>query len=305
MGTSFAVAHASGVAALLWSLHPDWSAGQVRAAMVKSARDLGPAGPDPEYGHGLLDAAAAVAITQIDAEALPDGEPVPAVQPALQLPATVTRDIAITAVQAPGKAPLGTALSMVVTVTNQSDQTEHVAVTLSDRATGVTLGPTLVDIAAGASLPISFETVAVGPIGEHAWVARATFAGGADGHPEDNEHTEVVTVEQGALGLTLKPGKPAYRRSERIHLSLQATDAKGPVARLRVRISLLNPEGQTVFRWTALTNTKGQALVSLPGSMLRVSEGLYRAEAEAEQSKSLPSGSYPPTTTFTTFEVVR
>ena len=43
-----------GLAALLWSRHPDWPAGRVRAALRQSAHDLGPPGPDGETGYGLL-----------------------------------------------------------------------------------------------------------------------------------------------------------------------------------------------------------------------------------------------------------
>ncbi len=53
-GTSAAAPQAAGVAAVLWSAHPDWAAAQVRAALTKSAHDLGPEGFDTETGHGLI-----------------------------------------------------------------------------------------------------------------------------------------------------------------------------------------------------------------------------------------------------------
>jgi hypothetical protein len=53
-GTSAAAPQAAGVAALLWSLHPDWTANQVRTTLCRSARDLGPPGPDAETGFGLI-----------------------------------------------------------------------------------------------------------------------------------------------------------------------------------------------------------------------------------------------------------
>jgi subtilisin family serine protease len=53
-GTSAAAPQAAAVAALLWSRHPDWNAGQVRAALLASARDLGPPGHDWETGYGRI-----------------------------------------------------------------------------------------------------------------------------------------------------------------------------------------------------------------------------------------------------------
>jgi serine protease len=59
-GTSMATPHVSGLAALLIShgvVRPD----QVAQAIEATARDLGPAGWDPEYGWGFIDAEAALA----------------------------------------------------------------------------------------------------------------------------------------------------------------------------------------------------------------------------------------------------
>ncbi len=53
-GTSAAAPQAAGLAALLWSLHPNWTANRIRAALRRSARDLGPPGPDTETGYGLV-----------------------------------------------------------------------------------------------------------------------------------------------------------------------------------------------------------------------------------------------------------
>ena len=61
-GTSVSAAYASGVAALIWSEYPGWSAAQVRSRLESSARDLGTSGWDQYFGHGRVDAAAAVGI---------------------------------------------------------------------------------------------------------------------------------------------------------------------------------------------------------------------------------------------------
>src|SRR5262249_28520929 len=53
-GTSAAAPQAAGLAALLWSRNPGWTANQMRKALEKSARDLGPVGHDSETGYGLI-----------------------------------------------------------------------------------------------------------------------------------------------------------------------------------------------------------------------------------------------------------
>ncbi|MBM3270790.1 MAG: S8 family serine peptidase, partial [Candidatus Sericytochromatia bacterium] len=50
----------AGVAALLKSRDKRMTPAQVRDRLMKTARDLGPAGFDPHHGAGLVDAAAAV-----------------------------------------------------------------------------------------------------------------------------------------------------------------------------------------------------------------------------------------------------
>ena len=60
-GTSMATPHAAGAAALLWRLHPNATAAEIRRRLVHAVDDLGPAGRDPWFGHGRLNLLAAVA----------------------------------------------------------------------------------------------------------------------------------------------------------------------------------------------------------------------------------------------------
>jgi serine protease len=55
-GTSFSTPHVSAVAALIWSKYPKKSNEAVRTALQTGALDLGPAGRDPAYGFGLVQA---------------------------------------------------------------------------------------------------------------------------------------------------------------------------------------------------------------------------------------------------------
>lgn len=58
-GTSFSSPHVAGAMALLFSAFPDLSVPQLEAVLNSSATDRGTAGPDNNYGHGLLNAFAA------------------------------------------------------------------------------------------------------------------------------------------------------------------------------------------------------------------------------------------------------
>lgn len=53
-GTSASSPQAAGLAALIWSKHPDWNARQVRAALCRAAIDINPPGHDFETGFGRL-----------------------------------------------------------------------------------------------------------------------------------------------------------------------------------------------------------------------------------------------------------
>ena len=59
-GTSFSSAYVSGLAALVLQRNPALKPGEVRAVLMKTARDLGPPGPDDQFGAGEADAFAAV-----------------------------------------------------------------------------------------------------------------------------------------------------------------------------------------------------------------------------------------------------
>lgn len=59
-GTSFAAPIVSGVAALMWSVHPEMRPAVLRQLLLDSAVDLGPAGRDVSFGEGRVDALAAV-----------------------------------------------------------------------------------------------------------------------------------------------------------------------------------------------------------------------------------------------------
>jgi subtilisin family serine protease len=60
LGTSASAPHAAAIAALLLEANPSLTFEQIRNALTSTAIDLGPAGPDTVFGHGRIDALAAV-----------------------------------------------------------------------------------------------------------------------------------------------------------------------------------------------------------------------------------------------------
>lgn len=73
-GTSFAAPIVSGVAALCWSVNPDLRPSSITDILSASAVDLGDEGFDDKFGHGLVDAAAAVELA-LETTELPDDAP--------------------------------------------------------------------------------------------------------------------------------------------------------------------------------------------------------------------------------------
>jgi type VII secretion-associated serine protease mycosin len=59
-GTSYAAPFVSGVATLVQSLYPAATASEIVSQLLRTARDAGALGVDSRYGHGVLDALAAV-----------------------------------------------------------------------------------------------------------------------------------------------------------------------------------------------------------------------------------------------------
>lgn len=73
-GTSGAAPIVSGIAALVMAAHPELDVANVINRIVSTARDAGAPGPDPIYGFGLVDAAAAVGASVPTVTANPMGE---------------------------------------------------------------------------------------------------------------------------------------------------------------------------------------------------------------------------------------
>ncbi len=75
-GTSQATPHVAGLAALIWSKYPAYTAAQVWNRITSTAVDLGTAGTDISFGAGRIDVKAALGITLASAN-----EPAAPLQP--------------------------------------------------------------------------------------------------------------------------------------------------------------------------------------------------------------------------------
>ncbi|MFG2406219.1 S8 family serine peptidase [Streptomyces brevispora] len=99
-GTSMATPHVAGAAAVVRQAHPDWTAQQVKAALVSSARNGGKVGGADETGGGVLDVFGAVNQKVVSAPAVQAGSynwPQDASdRTTVQVPFTNTGDSAVT-----------------------------------------------------------------------------------------------------------------------------------------------------------------------------------------------------------------
>ena len=80
LGTSFAAAYVSGLAALMIERHPQLGAAELRTIVMQTARDLGAPGRDDLFGAGVADAFGAVSAVQGTAAVA--AAPAPAPEPA-------------------------------------------------------------------------------------------------------------------------------------------------------------------------------------------------------------------------------
>ena len=74
-GTSFSSPMTAGLAALIYSINPDFTPAEVESYIFSTAVDLGSVGDDDEYGHGRIDAGAAV-VAAMDSFGTPNIPPV-------------------------------------------------------------------------------------------------------------------------------------------------------------------------------------------------------------------------------------
>jgi subtilisin family serine protease len=81
-GTSMSAPLVSGLVALMKSVRPDLSPDEVESLLKGTAHDLGSAGPDPQFGYGQIDAAAAVNAAAAYVRPVPPPAPAPAPLPA-------------------------------------------------------------------------------------------------------------------------------------------------------------------------------------------------------------------------------
>jgi subtilisin len=210
-GTSASCPHVAGVAALVLSTSPGASNAQVRTLLEGTARDLGPAGWDPGFGYGLVDAYAAVS-----AAASP-----------------VQYDAAVTAISAPDSAVIGDLVQVAVTVANAGTDVVSFDVSLAESPDGTAFpDQSVLNLAPGDMATLTFDWDTTGyTAGSHTLLASVLLAG--DEQPaNDSQSTQVTlttsTPPPAGLDITVTTDKASYQRRDRVYITVSATDGGSP-----------------------------------------------------------------------------
>jgi len=183
-GTSMASPHVAGVAALIIASGVSDN-DEVRQILTSTADDLGSPGLDPQYGYGLVNAAAAVGASP------PPPEPIV--------------DIAVIAVEAQSSATRGDTVSVGVTVANTGtvDVTSSITVTLTDTTASVPIDPQMVigGLAAAASETLTFYwDTSSASIGTHTLEAVHDYG---DDDASNDTGTTQVTISDPSLSVSV------------------------------------------------------------------------------------------------------
>jgi serine protease len=169
-GTSMAAPHVSAVAALLIATgvtNPQ----QVKEVLTATAKDRGRMGWDEEYGHGIVDAYAALTYRR---ETLPD--------------------IAITSLQTPNVVKLGEAVNINVTLQNLSPNMLPATITLKDTSRRFTIAEENIYLEDTKVVAFVWDTDGV-DAGEHLLVAEVGNTNG-EVNLDNNSKSARILVEE-------------------------------------------------------------------------------------------------------------
>jgi subtilisin len=209
-GTSGSCPHVAGVAALAISADPSLTNADVRSLLQDTAEDLGPAGWDPGFGHGLVNAAEALGIVVSPAEF----------------------DAAVTGLSVPGTATIGDLVSVTVELTNHGLHTENVDLDVAEFPDGELIGSDTVTLAPGGSATLGYTWDTAGNTeGDHTVVAEVHLPG--DEQPSNDSRSAAVTLSQyvpppTGLDITVTTSKGVYTRGEWVYITVLATDGGSP-----------------------------------------------------------------------------
>ena len=258
-GTSMAAPHVAAAAALVLANDPTLTNTDLRARLLATATDLGSAGWDEFFGQGLVDANAAV-----------------------NPPAPLAHDVALTSVVAPAQVNLNETFNVTVNVVNNGTNDETVTVSLASSA-GTSYEQ--VFVAAGASATVSFGATA-GTAGTETFTATASIA--SDENPANDLATATTEVIDPNDVTTIHVGTIAYRLSGKkgrdLVVEVSVVDASsGAIAGASVSVTL-NLNGTPVGTGSATTGANGVASFRLrnapSGTYTTTIDGVVGANGE-------------------------
>lgn len=184
-----------------------------------------------------------------------------------------THDVAITAIDAPSSATVGTVVPISVTAANEGTFSETTTVSLTDTTTATLIGSQSVSLAPGGSQTVAFDWDTAGESsGDHVLAAEASQVPG-ETDTLDNTMSTTITVAEGAA-----------LRIDRIDMSLQK---KGPNWEARASVYIVDSVGTAAaavtvtgdwtfnggYLRTTSQDTNGEGRATMRSPKVRASSG--------------------------------